>query len=512
MLFGSYYKIANVLCFHHNDCYWNFVIFMNDSSNLKNQVLHSLKWVALGKVLTQIIRWVMTFWVIRLLMPEDYGVVAMADALFGFLTLIIGGLFTPSIIQAKELTEKILKQIFGAVLLVHSFVFLTQFLAADAIGEFYQSDNVANILKLNAWCFLLLAIQIIPSAVLAREMEFKKISIISAIANITAAITTFSLALLGYGFWALIIGEIVAISLQTVMVLFINPIKYLPEFKISEVKPFIKFGSLLTVHSIVFYIFLHLDVTIAGRMLTASEVGLFAVGLQFALMPQKKILPLLKQVAFPAFSKIQNQPERITNYIIKAQKLSLIVTIPVFWGLAAVVDLVIPIVIGDKWSGAIVPTMIMLFIMPLRFSEELFNPAIKSQQKAAHLLTNALIMLTLLLVSVLFFVEEGAIGLALAWVCGFPLAYMIVVSRNCRLFNIKYKSIAELFVAPFGAGIFMLLSVYAMKLLSSNISIVNLLSQVLVGGFIFVCALYLFDKKLLTELKMLLKRSPQNSE
>ena len=478
---------------------------MTDSKQLKQQVMHSLKWVALGKVATQLIRWLMTFWVIRLLMPEDYGVVAMADAIFGFLTLIIGGLFTPAIIQAKEVTEKILKQIFGAVLLVHSVVFLTQLFTADFIGDFYQSENVANILKLNAWCFLLLALQIIPSAVLARKMEFKKISIISAIANISAAITTFTLAMLGYGFWSLIIGEIVAISLQTIMVLFISPIKFLPEFNISEVKPFIKFGSLLTVHSIVFYIFLHLDVTIAGRILTASEVGLFAIGLQFALMPQKKILPLLKQVAFPAFSKIQDQPERIKSYIIKAQKLSLIVTIPIFWGLASVVDLVIPIVIGDKWSGAIIPTMIMLFIMPLRFSEELFNPAIKSQQKAGHLLTNAFIMLALLLASILLFVDQGAVGLALAWACGFPLAYLIVVSRNCRLFNINMMSLLRHFIAPLISGVLMIFVVFALKYWLLEVSLLNLIIQILLGGLVFSAALWLIDQSSINEIKQLVK-------
>ena len=478
---------------------------MTDSKQLKQQVMHSLKWVALGKVATQLIRWLMTFWVIRLLMPEDYGVVAMADAIFGFLTLIIGGLFTPAIIQAKELTEKILKQIFGAVLLVHSVVFLTQLLTADFIGDFYQSENVANILKLNAWCFLLLALQIIPSAVLARKMEFKKISIISAIANISAAITTFTLAILGYGFWSLIIGEIVAISLQTLMVLFISPIKFLPEFNISEVKPFIKFGSLLTVHSIIFYIFLHLDVTIAGRILTASEVGLFAIGLQFALMPQKKILPLLKQVAFPAFSKIQDQPERIKSYIIKAQKLSLIVTIPIFWGLASVVDLVIPIVIGDKWSGAIIPTMIMLFIMPLRFSEELFNPAIKSQQKAGHLLTNAFIMLALLLASILLFVDQGAVGLALAWAFGFPLAYLIVVSRNCRLFNIKMMSLFRHFITPLISGVLMIFVVFALKYWLLEVSLLNLMIQILLGGLVFSAALWLIDQSSINEIKQLVK-------
>tara|TARA_R110001583_G_C5660395_1_gene409583 strand:+ start:927 stop:2378 length:1452 start_codon:yes stop_codon:yes gene_type:complete len=477
---------------------------MTQSTPLKQQVLHSLKWVALGKVATQIIRWLMTFWVIRLLMPEDYGVVAMADALFGFLTLIIGGLFTPSIIQAKELTEKILKQIFGAVLVVHSVVFLLQYFSADAVGVFYQSENVASILKLNAWCFLLLAFQVIPSAVLARKMQFKKISIISAIANISAAIITFTLALLGYGFWALIIGEVVAISLVTVMVLWTNPITFLPEFKLAEVKPFIRFGSLLTVHSIIFYIFLNIDVTIAGRVLNASEVGLFAIGLQFALMPQKKILPLLKQVAFPAFSKIQDQPERIKGYIIKAQKLSLIITIPIFWGLASVVDLVIPVVIGEKWTGAIIPTMIMLLIMPLRFSEELFNPAIKSQQKAGHLLINAIIMLVLLMLGLLFFVEQGAVGLALAWACSFPLAYAVVIYRNSKLFNIPMSKIIQLFFAPCLSGILMLLSVYFTKQFLTEVSLINLLGQIAVGGFVFAISLLLMDKPAIVEIKSLI--------
>jgi O-antigen/teichoic acid export membrane protein len=479
---------------------------MTEPTPLKQQVLHSLKWVALGKVATQIIRWLMTFWVIRLLMPEDYGVVAMADALFGFLTLIIGGLFTPSIIQAKELTEKILKQIFGAVLVVHGVVFLLQFFSADAVGLFYQSENVASILKLNAWCFLLLAFQVIPSAILARKMQFKKISIISAIANISAAIITFTLALLGYGFWALIIGEVAAIALLTIMVLWINPITFLPEFKLAEVKPFIRFGSLLTVHSIIFYVFVNIDVTIAGRVLSASEVGLFAIGLQFALMPQKKILPLLKQVAFPAFSQIQDQPERIKGYIIKAQKLSLIITIPIFWGLASVVDLVIPIVIGERWAGAIIPTMIMLLIMPLRFSEELFNPAIKSQQKAGHLLINAIIMLVLLMFGLLFFVGQGAVGLALAWACSFPVAYLIVLRRNCRLFEISLVALIKQFLAPLGAGFFMIFVVYGLKQIDNEVTALNMFSQILLGGGTFILSLIMFDRASVMEVKNLITR------
>ncbi|SEL70754.1 Membrane protein involved in the export of O-antigen and teichoic acid [Colwellia chukchiensis] len=485
---------------------------MTNSNQLKSQVLHSLKWVALGKVLTQIIRWAMTFWVIRLLLPEDYGVVAMADMFAGFLALFIGGLFAPAIIQTKELSQTMLKQMFGLIIVVYSTMFLVQYNLASVVGNFYQSEHVTSILKVTACLFIVKAIAIIPTSLLARNMAFKHVSIISSVANITAAVTTLVLAYLQFGFWAIIIGEIIAVTLRAVLTLAVQPITFLPEFKFTQVKPHLKFGGLIMLHSIVFYVFLHMDVAIAGRLMSVTEIGVFAIALQFALMPQKKILPLLKEVAFPAFSKIQDQPQRINAYILKAQKMSILLTIPIFWGLASVIDQIIPIILGDKWLEAIYPTMIILFVMPLRFSEELFNPALKSQRKVKHMLHNVSIMSVVMLISIVLAAPYGAVGLAAAWACGFPIAYGVVACRNANLLNIKYRNIAKLFLAPVAAGIIMLIVVFTLKQYTGEIAVLNLLIQIAAGGVAFISALYLFDKKLIVELISIFKRSPKRHD
>ena len=485
---------------------------MTEEASLKHQVLHSLKWVALGKIFTQLIRWAITFWVIRLLSPEDYGVVAMADVFFGFLILFIGSLFAPSLIQAKNLSKKMLKQIFGMILIVYFSIFCIQLLMADSVGAYFQSETVANILKVNAWCFLIMAFGVIPNALLARNMEFKRVSIISAIANIIAALTTLILAYLDYGFWALIIGEVVSIGLQTCMTFAIKPTKFLPEFKTSEVKKFLKFGGLLTLHSILFYIFLHMDVAIAGRILTPTEIGLFTIGLQFALMPQKKLLPLLKQVAFPAFSRIQDQPERISAYIIKAQKISLLMTIPVFWGLASVADQIVPLILGQKWVEAIIPTSIILLAMPLRFSEELFNPALKSQKKVKHMLINVVIMMIIMLISIRIGSAYGAVGLASAWALGFPAAYILVARRNIRELKIPPKKLFSIFFAPLISGIAMLSSVFFSKELFSDVTVLNLICQISTGAVFFTTTMFFLNKNTLIEAITLIKRKPTESD
>lgn len=480
---------------------------MSDTSDLKTQVLHSLKWTAIGKVVTQLFRWVVTFWVIRLLAPEDYGMVAMADVFYSFILLFIGSLFTPILIQTKDLTSATLRQVFGMVLLVHFTAFALQITFAEAIGSYYQSENVSKILKINAWCFLILALEVIPAALLARNMKFKQVSIITAIANITAALSTLTLAYLGYGYWALVLGELVAVSIRTMMTFAVQPINFLPSFKLGDLKPYLKFGSLVTLHSILFYIFLHIDVAIAGRILSATEIGFFAVALQFALMPQKKILPLLKQVAFPAFSKIQDQPKRINAYILKAQKLSLLVTIPIFWGLASVVDLIIPIMLGAKWSAAVIPTMIILFVMPLRFSEELFNPAFKSQRRIQHIIYNVCIMAGFLIIGILIGAQYGAVGLACAWAFGFPMAYLWIVARNSRLLNIHFSEIVKLFISPLLSGVVMLIVIFTVKFYFQDISLMNLIFQIMLGASSFLGALFLLDKTLINELVTLVKRN-----
>jgi len=477
------------------------------SHKLTQQVVHSLKWTVLGKVFTQAIRWVVTFWVIRLLSPDDYGLVAMADVFYSFILLFMGGLFTPYLIQSKEVSTELLKKTFGMIIIVHTLAFILQYSLADTVADYYNSEKVAEILKINAWCFLIIALEVIPAALLSREMKFKQVSIIAAISNIIAALSTLSLAFLGYGFWALVIGELIAVSIRTLLVLFIQPIKFLPSFGIKELAPFIKFGSLVTAHSILFYIFLHLDVAIAGRILSAEEIGLFAVAIQFALMPQKKILPLLKQVAFPAFAKIQDNQALINSYILKAQRLSLVVAIPIFWGLAAMIDTIIPVLLGEKWLGAVLPTMIVLFVMPLRFSEELYNPAFKSQKKIKHLIGNVLILTFSLSVTLLFTISYGAIGIAAAWAIAFPIGFGFVIYRNAKQMNIEVRSLLSVFVKPVTAGILMLVAVFGAKqLLNNTSSLLELIVPITTGIITYAVAILSVDKSIINDIRKLIKK------
>ena len=115
-------------------------------------------------------------------------------------------------------------------------------------------------------------------------------------------------------------------------------------------------------------------------------------------------------------------------------------------------------------------------------------------------------MLSLLLLSILLFVDLGAVGLALAWACGFPLAYIVVLRRNCRLFHINIHSLVKQFLPVMLAGTFMLIVVFALKQFTNEISVFNMFSQIVLGGISFSLSLIFIDRSALIELKNLIKR------
>ena len=139
--------------------------------------------------------------------------------------------------------------------------------------------------------------------------------------------------------------------------------------------------------------------------------------------------------------------------------------------------------------------MIILLVMPLRFCDELFVPALKSQRKVKHMMINLWIMIVIMLVSIFLGIEYGAAGLALAWALGFPIAFIIVVYRNTQLFNIKFSAVARLFIAPCFSGLLMLLAVFISKNYLYDVSVLNLALQILIGGGMFSIILFIFNKK-----------------
>ncbi|RKF14390.1 lipopolysaccharide biosynthesis protein [Alginatibacterium sediminis] len=468
-----------------------------NASAFESKVIHSLKWVTIGRIGSQIIKWLITFWTIRLLTEADYGVVAIASVFSSLIALIGFSLFNTTIIQSKSIDKKQLEALSFTILLVFGGLFILQFVGAGLIATLYQQPAIEDVLRVSSFVYLFQGLSMIPSSLLQRSLNFKHLSIIMAFSNIGSSILTLVLAYLGFGFWSLVYGELFRTISSSLLITFVNPAFYRPRFEYQRIKTMMTFGGKLSLLSIMVYLYLHADIAIAGLLLNVDEVGIYAVAVLLATMPQSKIMPVLRQVALPAYSNIQDDKELIAHYMRQSQRISFWISVPIFWGLAATVDNIVPLLVGEKWDSVIVPAQLILLVMPLRFSQELFSPAIKAQQKVRHLMINISI-LALLLVSFIFLLYPlGPIGLAMAWLFSFPISYTIIVFRNCRVLNLKVYDIASIAYKPILFGIIMVACVYLTKLLNIDSRLLQLILQIAVGGSCYAGLCYRFERKML---------------
>lgn len=483
---------------------------MNDLAQTpptSRQVLSALKWAALMRVTAQLISWGMSIIVIRYVKPEEYGLKAMAEITLTLLTILSSGGMESAIIHTKELSTSKLKKAFGFIILINIILFSAQLFAAYPLAAYYKEPLIQPMAQVMAVGFLMIPLCTIPTAMLSREMNFKSLSTASLASNVAGASVTFAMALLGFGVWALITGPLVTVFVNAVILNMYMPCKFLPSFSFGEVKGMLKFGGTLIITSLLGTIFYKSDVFIAGRFMSPHDVGLYAVAYHLASLPMIKIMPVLHQVAFPAYSKLRDTPEIIAKYFIKAVRLTSLVLMPMSFGLAGVAKYLVPAVLGEEWAGINDALLVLCIIFPVMGVNTLCVPVGNAMGKPGLGVKYTVLAIFTMVPSFLFAVQYGTLGLALTWVLVFPLVMLFNIVSVLRLIRGSFRAYLRAILPPLFMSSIMLAGLLGFS--SSTPVIVNVWVTIAImvfgGAFVYLGGMFILSKQRLLELYQMRK-------
>ena len=318
-----------------------------EEASFKTRALRGFFWLSIGTFAGQLVSWISTIVVIRLLLPKDYGLMAMAGsfiALLGpFNELGIGS----AIVQAERMTEKELRQIYGFTIASSLVFWLACHLAAPLVALFYKEHDLVPILRVVLVNFMLIAFYLVPQSLFIREMNFKSKSAIDVSAQIGSALVTLILALKGLGVWALVIGTLTLNLIKAVLFNVARAERLRPLFNFTGSGKFIRYGVTLTGSRLLYSLYNQADLIIVGRFLGQVTLGIYGVALNLASIPADKVLPLINQISFTSFSRIQDDMERVRRNMLRTTRVIAFSGFPIFWGMAAVAPEAHPV---DSWS------------------------------------------------------------------------------------------------------------------------------------------------------------------
>ena len=175
-----------------------------DAGGFADRVRSAVIWRWGSQVLSQLVTWTVTIVIVRLLDPHDYGLFAMTAAVVTAFNFLSGWGFANSLIPAERIDQRQVGQVFGMLLLSNTVLAAAQFLAAPLAARYYHQPLVADMLRLQAVIFLTTPFIALPTALLSRRLDFKSQARANLLSAFVGAAVGLTLALLGYGVWALV--------------------------------------------------------------------------------------------------------------------------------------------------------------------------------------------------------------------------------------------------------------------------------------------------------------------
>lgn len=476
------------------------------TTRLREQVISSMFWTAVMQYSGQIVSWLITLWVIRLLNPEDYGLMAKTMICVGFM-LMVGELgLTIAVIQKKDIQKEEIEKVFGFVIVAAIIMAFALYAFSPALARFFGDSRLVPVYRFMCPVFIVLATYLVPQALMIRNMDFRAKSIIDMQAAVAGSICTLGMAVYGMGVWSLVAGFMAGQVVSSLGYNISRRHEFLkPRFDFRGLGKLFSFGGYVSGTRLLWYIYSNADMFIGSRFLSSREMGIFAVAAGLASLPLDKFTPIITQVALPAFSLIQDEAERVRNHFLKSIRLLSLVIFPVCWGCIPLIPEIMKL-FGSQWKDATVPIQVLCIIIPLRALGSMLAPALQGIGKPGVHFVNLLIISFVLIPAFLIGVRRGISGLCFAWVIGYTVAFIVTGWLSVRAIGVKIRDALAAVAVPMFSTSAMLGCIYYLKLnigIESEIAIVTAI--VLTGAVVYCSIIRLVRRDLIDEFVFLFK-------
>lgn len=389
----------------------------------------------------------------RLLTPKDFGLVGMVTAFTGVLALFRDFGLSSAAIQRDTVTEEQVSTLFWINLLVGVLLTLMAVAMAPWIAAFYREPRLVGVTICLALALFLNAAGVQHGAMLQREMRFTTLSLINTIALILSTGAAIASAILGAGYWSLVVLAVTSPLISTIGNWWsVRWTPGLPRRK-SGIRSMMRFGGTVTLNGLIWYIATNMDKVLLGKYWGTDALGLYGRAFQLINIPTDNINSAAGEVAFAALSRVQSDAIRLRNYFLKGYMLVLALTLPLAIGCALFADDLILVVLGHKWQAA---APIFRFLAPTILGFAIGNPLswlLFSTGRVGRSTLMSLASSPLMIMAYYIGLQHGPTGVASAYSVAMMLWILPAIAWAVHGTGITFWDVLSAVKWPFVSGI-----------------------------------------------------------
>ena len=288
----------------------------------------------------------------RLLVPADFGLIAMVTALTGFAVLFKDLGLSMATVQKAEITHEQISMLFWINVAVSALITLAISALAPLMAWFYGEPRLILITISISLIFLFGGVTVQHQALLQRQMRFTALAVIQVVSISAGVIVGIVSAILGAGYWALVMKQATSdLSIAFGVWLVCSWRPGLP-VRNTGVKSMLVFGGYITSFNIVNYFARNADNILIGRVWGAGPLGFYSKAYALLVLPLTQINQPLASVAVPALSRLRDDPLKYSSYYLRVISLISLVSTPLVGFLIVCSSDLILLILGSQWAAA----------------------------------------------------------------------------------------------------------------------------------------------------------------
>lgn len=328
-------------------------------SDIKQEMKRGLLWTALDKYSGQIIAILISMVLARLLTPYDYGVVATASVLIGFLSLFTSIGIGPAIIQRDDLSQQDLDNIFTFSIFLGLFIGAVSFCSSWYIADFYENPLLINVIQFLSVGLFIGTINMVPASLMSKHKRFKEMATRNLVFQVVFGCIGIIAAFKGAGIYALVCPPILASFCTFLYNNHFYTVKVSWNFRLEPLKRIFSYSFFVFMSEFINYFSRNLDKLIIGKMISANALGYYEKSYRLMQMPLNNVSSVLYPVMQPVLSELQNDMEEMATKYTKIVGLIATISFPIAVIMFFTAEDIIYVMFGENWLPS-VPTFKIL--------------------------------------------------------------------------------------------------------------------------------------------------------
>lgn len=322
--------------------------------SLKKATFSASRWTTASTLMTAGIQIAQTAILAHILLPRDFGLMAIAGSVVVVLSLLVDLGLSQALIHYDDIPVTSRSSIYWLNMLVALGLMLALILSAPLIGAAYQSRPLVPLLRWTSLMFPVAAAGQQLRALAAKTLRFDRLAPIDVVAMAAGLFCAVTVALLGGGVYALVAGLLARTSISSLLAWLFLPAEFRPmaHFHPRETLPYLGFGGYSVAETLANELHRNADVFAGGLVVGPGAMGIYAVPRDLNMRLSGVLNTIVTRVGFPVMSRVKNEPDRLRNIYMQTVRMTASVNFPLYVAIGLFANEIVALLYGPRWHEA----------------------------------------------------------------------------------------------------------------------------------------------------------------